>query len=236
MQENSKAELVKRYIFFLLGLFVNSLGVACITKANLGTSPITSVPYVLSLAFRPTIGQFTIVWSLLLVAVQILLLRRSFQLINLLQIPVSILFGFFIDFSMDVVLGWLAPGAYPAKLVSLLIGCVILGFGVFMEVAANVVMLPGEATSKALTQITGREFGTVKICVDVTMCVTAVVISLILLRSVQGVREGTVIAALLVGAISKVFSRCLNTSLQKLFQPSAKYAAAGVMTEQISES
>ena len=236
MQENSKNELVRRYIFFLLGLFVNSLGAACITKANLGTSPITSVPYVLSMAFRPTIGQFTIVWSLLLVAVQILLLRRSFQLVNLLQIPVSILFGFFIDFSMDVVLGWLAPDGYPAQLVSLLIGCVVLGFGVFMEVAANVVMLPGEATSKAPTQITGREFGTVKICVDVTMCVTAVVLSLILLHAVQGVREGTVIAALLVGAISRVFSRWLNTSVQKLFQSSVKYAAANTMTEQISES
>lgn len=233
MPKRQKNELIKRYIFFLAGLFVNSLGVAAITKAALGTSPITSVPYVLSLSFAPTIGNFTIVWSLLLVAVQIALLRRRFQLIQLLQIPVSVVFGFFIDFSMDYVLGWLDPGRYPAKLISLLIGCVVLGFGVYMEVAADVVMLPGEATSNALSLITGKEFGTVKICVDVSMCVIAIIGSLLLSGSIEGVREGTIIAALLVGFISKQFKRVLNPAVQKLFQPISDRIP--VMSEQPTE-
>ncbi len=235
MTKASKGELVRRYIFFVVGLFVNSLGVACITKADLGTSPITSIPYVLSKGFSPTIGQFTIFWSLVLIVCQLLLLRRSFQPIQLLQIPVSILFGGFIDFSMDVLLAALVPHSYPAKLISLLIGCVILGFGVFMEVAANVVMLPGEATANAICRISGKEFGTVKVCVDVSMCIIAVALSLILLRGVQGVREGTIIAALLVGFISKLFNRSLGTAVQKFFQSAAKPAAVGVMTEQITE-
>ncbi len=217
MSKMSKGELIRRYIFFVLGLFVNSLGVACITKANLGTSPITSIPYVLSIGFQPTIGQFTIFWSLVLIACQLLLLRRQFQLVQLLQIPVSILFGSFIDFSMDVVLAQLNPQSYPAKMISLLIGCIILGFGVFMEVAANVVMLPGEATANAISRISRREFGTVKICVDVSMCIIAVLISLVLLHSVQGVREGTIIAALLVGFISKCFHRAFGKTVQQVF-------------------
>lgn len=213
-----KSELIKRYIFFVLGLFVNSLGVAFITKVNLGTSPITSVPYVLSLGFQPTIGQFTVVWSLLLIACQVAVLRKDFHLIQLLQIPVSFLFGGFIDFSMDVVLGWFVPGSYPQRIVVLLIGCLILGFGVFMEVAANVVMLPGEATSNALHLKTGKEFGTVKVCVDVSMCIVAIVISLLLFQSVKGIREGTIVAALLVGFISRLFNRLLGASTQKLFE------------------
>ena len=122
------------------------------------------------------------------------------------------------DSSMDVLLGWFTPGSYPQRIVVLLIGCLILGFGVFMEVAANVVMLPGEATSNAIRQKAGKEFGTVKVCVDVSMCIIAIVISLILFRSVKGIREGTIVAALLVGFISRLFNRFLGTSTQKLFQ------------------
>lgn len=230
-----KSELIKRYLFFILGLFVNSLGVAFITKVDLGTSPITSVPYVLSLGFQPTIGQFTVVWSLLLIACQVALLRKNFQLVQLLQIPVSFLFGGFIDFSMEVVLGWFTPGSYPQRLIVLLIGCLILGFGVFMEVAANVVMLPGEATSNAIRQKTGKEFGTVKVCVDVSMCIIAIVISLILFQSVKGIREGTIVAALLVGFISRLFNRLLGTSTQKLFEVRTNNNFQTVPQEQTSK-
>lgn len=74
----NKTELIKRYLFFLAGLFVNSFGVAFITKADLGTSPISSIPYTLSLGFRPTLGMFTLYMSLVLIAVQLLLLRKKF--------------------------------------------------------------------------------------------------------------------------------------------------------------
>lgn len=91
---------LKRYIIFLIGLFVNSLGVSLITKANLGTSPISSIPYVLSLNFPLTLGNFTIIFSLLLIILQLLILRKNFKAEHLLQIPISILFGYFIDLTM----------------------------------------------------------------------------------------------------------------------------------------
>ena len=91
---------LKRYIIFLIGLFINSLGVSLITKANLGTSPISSIPYVLSLNFPLTLGNFTIIFSLLLIFLQLLILRKNFKPEYYLQIPVSILFGYFIDFTM----------------------------------------------------------------------------------------------------------------------------------------
>ena len=200
-----KLELVKRYVIFIVGLFVNSIGVALITKADLGTSPISSIPYVLSLSFTPTIGQFTIVFSLLLIVIQICLERRNYKPIQLLQIPVSVAFGYFIDFSMDYLLFWLDPQNYVQSIIYLLIGCVVLGFGVYMEVCANVVMLPGEGTVKSITRTVGTNFGTTKVSMDVTMAVCALVISLILSHQVQGVREGTIIAALLVGYISRFF-------------------------------
>ena len=127
-----KTELIKRYIFLLVGLFVNGLGVSFITKAGLGTSPITSIPYTLSLGFTPTVGMFTLVFNIFLVILQVILLRRNFQLQNLLQLPIIALFSFFIDLTMSL-LGFMQPETYAMKVVSLIVGCLILGFGVLWK-------------------------------------------------------------------------------------------------------
>ncbi len=123
-------EKLKRYILFFIGLFINAFGVSLITKADLGTSPISSIPYVLSLHFPMTLGTFTVIFSLFLIALQLLILRKNFRLEHALQIPISFLFGWFIDLTMEM-LYMIDPQAYPAKLLYLLAGCLILGFGVF---------------------------------------------------------------------------------------------------------
>lgn len=198
-----------RYIIFLIGLFINSLGVSFITKANLGTSPISSIPYTLSLGFKFTLGQFTIFFSVFLITLQILILRKRFQKEQLLQIPVSILFGYFIDLTMNL-LYFLNPQTYILKLMSLLLGCVILGFGVYTEVLADVVMLPGEGFVKALSSTIHSDFGITKVCFDGTMTISAAIISFVLFDTLKGVREGTVISALIVGLIARFFAKRLE--------------------------
>ena len=207
---------LKRYIIFLIGLFINSLGVSLITKANLGTSPISSIPYVLSLNFPLTLGNFTIIFSLLLIFLQLLILRKNFKPEYYLQIPVSILFGYFIDFTM-ILMAFVQPESYPSKIIYLLIGCVILGFGVYIEVLADVVMLPGESFVRAIVQTWNREFGSTKVCFDVSMAVIAAVLSFVLAHRLDGVREGTVIAALLVGFIARQFGKALTFVKPLLF-------------------
>ncbi len=153
-------EKLKRYLIFLVGLFVNSLGVSLITKANLGTSPISSIPYVLSLNFPFTLGNFTIFFSILLIILQLIILQK-FKLEHILQIPVSIIFGYFIDLTM-ILFSWVNPEVYIMKIVYLLIGCMILGAGVYMEVLADVVMLPGESFSVLLFLHWKTKFRTTK--------------------------------------------------------------------------
>ena len=77
---------LKRYIIFIIGLFINSLGVSLITKASLGTSPISSIPYVLSLNYPLTLGNFTIIFSILLIVLQIIILRKNFKIENKLTV------------------------------------------------------------------------------------------------------------------------------------------------------
>ena len=212
-------EKLKRYLIFLVGLFVNSLGVSLITKANLGTSPISSIPYVLSLNFPFTLGNFTIFFSIFLIVLQLIILRKNFKLEHILQIPVSIIFGYFIDLTM-ILFSWVNPEAYIMKIVYLLIGCLILGVGVYMEVLADVVMLPGESFVRAIVLTWKTNFGTTKICFDVSMSVIAAVLSFIFAGSLAGVREGTVIAALLVGFIARLIGKKLAFLKDMIFSES----------------
>lgn len=211
----NKNHLCKRYFIFIIGLFINSLGVAVITKAALGTSPISSIPYVLSLYFPLTLGQFTILFSLFLIFFQILILGKKFEKVSLLQIPVSVAFGYFIDFSMFL-LGWLSPENYFFRFLALFVGCLILGFGVYTEVIADVVMLPGEAFVKAVTKRFHTEFGITKVCFDAGMTVFAAALSLLLFVRLNGVGAGTVIAALIVGIIARYFGRVLKPLTRRL--------------------
>lgn len=223
----SKAELIRRYLFFIVGLFVNSVGIALITRANLGTSPISSTPYVLNL-WHPalSLGTFTLFFSLALVVLQLLLLGRRFPRHFWLQIPVSFLLSLFIDLSMAL-LFFVDPQVYPLQIFSLLVGCLVLGFGVFMEVAAGVVMLPGECTVKSITMRWHTDFGKTKIGVDVTMVVVATVLGFLLCGTLTGVREGSVISALLVGLIARVVGKHIGEPVQRVLKDKAAAAVSG---------
>ena len=204
---------LKRYLVFLLGLFISSFGVSFITRSNLGTSPISSVPYVLSLNFSWSLGEFTIAFSVLLILLQILILRKNFRLEHLLQIPISIAFGYFIDLTM-ILLSSLNPSSYLIKLVCLIFGCVILGFG-------DVAMLPGESFVRAVTSTWNTDFGMTKVAFDVTITVSAVVLSFLFAHQLEGIREGSLIAALLVGFIARQFGSRLAFLPSLLFEKSA---------------
>lgn len=180
-----------------------ALGAALITKSNLGTSPISSIPYVLSLIFPLTFGEFTILVNVLFVLIQFLILKKEFHPRQILQVVVGTIFGFFIDFGMFV-FSFVNPTFYVTKIVDLLLGCCILAFGIYVQVDANVIYNPGEGLVKAISIKTGKKFGTLKIANDWTLVIIAVIISLIAFRTIKGLREGTILSAILVGSMVKI--------------------------------
>lgn len=195
---------LRRYLLFVVALFVNSLGIAFITKALLGTSPITSITYVLSMFTPYSMGVWTILLNLLFVLIELPLMTKKDLKADLRmylsQIPISFCLGVFIDISMFV-LSWLNPSVYGAKIACLLVGCVILALGIAMEVKANIAMLAGEFMVNTISRRFKKDFGYVKLGFDVTLLVIACALSLIFMSGIRGVREGTVVAALLVGPI-----------------------------------
>lgn len=197
--------LLRRYLLFCVALFVNALGIAFITRAALGTSPITSVTYVLSMFTPFTIGEWTIMLNILFVVLEPFMMTRKDLKEDLrmflLQIPISLCFGIFIDICMHYILFWLNPATYPSMIIALLIGCVILAVGIALEVKANAAMMAGEYFVKVITRRFRGEFGYIKLGFDVTLVAIACLLSLIFMSGIYGVREGTVIAALIVGPI-----------------------------------
>ena len=196
--------ILRRYLLFLVSLFVNALGVAFITKASLGTSPITGINYVLSMFTPLTMGEWTMIVNILFVIFELPLMSRALLKNDLRtflsQIPISLCFGFFIDLSMNM-LYWLEPYAYIGKVAALIAGCMILAAGIALEVKANIAMMAGEYFVKVISLRFKKDFGYVKLGFDITLVALACIVSIMAMSEIRGIREGTVTAALIVGPI-----------------------------------
>ena len=210
-------ELAKRYGLFIIRLWFSALGVAITKCGSLGVSCISSVPNVLSLRFTAlTIGGWTFLWNTLLVLCQIALLGKRFQKIQLLQIPLSFLFGWFTDVAMLLAVK-IPVNSYAMQLVMVVAGVAVLAFGITLGVIANVVLNAGEGIVKALADVSGKEFGFVKMRFDAVCVILSLVISLVTFGGkIVGVREGTLIAAFLNGTMVKWYSRRLKEPLDQL--------------------
>lgn len=214
-----KQELVKRYLIFFLGLIFNSFGVAFVTNAKLGTSPIAAIPYSLSMILPSlSLGSWVIVFNVGLIVVQAAIQRKDadkFQLF--LEVIIAFFFGSGIDLSMYC-LRMLQPATYLFQLISLVIGCAIIAFGAYLEVIADVVMLPGDAFVRAIAKAVHREYGITRMISDISMSVIAGILCLVFLHQLSGVREGTILSALLVGNLVRLYTRLLGNPLNGHFK------------------
>lgn len=195
-------QLLYRYLLLCVGLVIMAFGVAFSIQAELGTSPISSLPYVLSLLTPLSVGTATIAMHVTLILLQILLLRSRFQLVQLMQFPVALLFGYLTDFALWVI-GNLHAESYLGSWILCLFGIVLVGIGVSFEVNAGVVTLAGEGMVLAVCQTFHFPFPKTKIGFDCTLVGISVILGLVFLGHLAGVREGTVAAAVCVGLVSK---------------------------------
>ncbi len=199
--------MIRRNIYFIAGIIINSFGVAFITRASLGTSAISSLPYVMSLhSVRLSFGATTFILNMIFIILQAILLRKDFHPVQYLQILVDILFSAFIDISMAF-LFWLHPTGILPRLISLVIGCCILAFGICVEVAPDVLVVPGEGIVRAVSKAFRLDFGKVKLANDVTLIALAVLFSFLFFHGLRGVGAGTLISAVIVGPLVSLFSK-----------------------------
>lgn len=205
----SRISILKRTLLLCIALGVMAVGVALSIKADLGTSPISSVPYVVSLMSEMSVGTATILINAILLVGEILIMRRQFQPIQLLQLAVVTLFGWLIDLCLWGLDG-LTYADYGQQWMICIAGIIILGIGVSLEVTANLIPLPGEGLILSICTVLPIKFGNMKVITDVSLVLVAVLLSFAFLSGLYGVREGTIAAAVCVGLVAKTVSRLIG--------------------------
>ncbi|MCD8287534.1 MAG: DUF6198 family protein [Porphyromonadaceae bacterium] len=208
-----KSLVFRRYLLMFFAVCINAFGIVFIIKAALGSSPISTVPYVMSLVTPLSFGGYTFILNIAFILIEMALMgkervrARKYDLMC--QIPIVVVFSSFTDISMYLLRNF-NPTTYWEMVVSLVVGCVILAIGIGWAVKANVSMNPGEYLVNVISKRFNHVFGNVKLCFDTTCVIVAIILSLTLLHAIEGIREGTIISALLVGPLERLFTPVWN--------------------------
>ena len=213
MTDNKKFadNIVFRYVLFLIGLFIASMGVAFSTKAGLGTSPVASVPYSVSLLSGAlTFGGWLNLWSVIQITIQVLILKGKVNYVEIaIQTVLAFVYGYLTNFSCWIIKG-LQVNSYLSQLFYLAISCFVLALGLWIQFKGRVAMLPGEAMNRAISQVIGKKYENVKIFFDVFYIIVAAIICFAFIGKLEGVREGSIIAAIVIGNIIKIYNKLFN--------------------------
>lgn len=200
----------KKIFSYCLGMLLLAFGVTFSIKSNLGVSPVNSIPYVLSLIIEIDQGLLTTIVFSIFILMQIVILRKDFKIINLIQIIFSSAFGIFVTLSNNI---WTfqVPTNYIVRLILLVISMVFVALGLLFYLVADIVPMPAEGLMLAIESKTKKDFAKIKVVFDTSVVIIASILSMILLGNLIGVREGTLIAAIGIGKILGVLKRKYNS-------------------------
>lgn len=205
--------LVKKLILYIVGLFIVALGIAFSVKSNLGVSPVSSVPFVLSRIMGLSLGTATIIIYIICMALQAAILRRDYRPIDLFQIVVSFLFGYFTDAAVFLTSFLPVTEHYIVRFVYLAIGISCVALGVLFYLTTSLVSLPTDGTVQAIAFKGKFKLHKVKIAYDCIFTAISLVLSLSVLHGIQGLGLGTVIASFGVGKMLGLFTGLLKDKL-----------------------
>ena len=212
--------LLNRILVYVVGLFIMAFGVSLSLKSNLGVSPVNSLPNEISLVMNSfginlSLGNAVIIIFSCYVLVQILIKRRRFPLIDLTQVIFSIVFGYFTNFTGMITNASSYLTSLPMRLLFMAISMVFIAFGVSIYMNAKLVNMPMEGMTLAISEALGKPFARVKIVVDCSTVILALVLSLVFLHGIEGVGVGTVLAAVCVGLLVKPIQKLVSPVLTR---------------------
>lgn len=230
----TKSNIVVRVICYFAGLFIMTAGIALSVKSRLGVSPVSSVPNTFTLIWGLEMGKGTILLHSSMVVLQILLLRKNFKLINLCQVLIGIVFGYFTTFC-----NWGVDQLWPGQVSNLwlrfgmqILSIILIGLGIFFYMPAKILPLAGEGLTMAMGQVFKIQVHKAKIIMDVSLVVISAVLGLIFLRNLGSVGAGTILAAIFVGVVLGLFNRLFGKWRDKLYaipqEPEASEEASSI--------
>jgi len=224
----------KRLLVYLLGLYLMAVGVVFSAASSLGVSPVGSLANVLyqigldqGAPSYVNLGNCTTAVYCLYILTELILLRKDFKPTMLLQLGASILFGWLVNLASAMMAPILpAPQTYLVKMLYLLCSIPLVACGVMLYLSPQILPTPGEGMSLAISKKTGLTIGSSKMVFDCSLVVISAVTSLIYFHALVGVREGTVICALLVGFVMRQLMRVCEKPLMQFVERDTKLKQA----------
>lgn len=203
--------MIKRICLFVSGLFVMSLGVAFSIISTLGTTPISSISYSLTLITNINIGITTFVFNVALILLQFIILRSRFKKKRLLQLINCVLFGYFTDLALYIVSFIPFEASLLYYILFLAISIILIALGIFIYMPANIAPLPGEGCVESVAIVTNWRFSTIKIGFDASMVIISLIMCALWYTNIFGaVYIGTIISAFMVGFTLRQISNLYN--------------------------
>lgn len=207
---------VKRTLIYILSLFILATGITFTIQSNLGVSPVSLVPYIVSVRLKMDLGLITFIFYSSYILIQWIILKKDFELINIMQIVFSSIFGYFLDFTTRI-LADLSLTTYFTQLIGLFIGIVLIALAICLILDVNFVTMPFEGLVKAVNQrfFPQKQFHTIKMSMDICSVIIGTILSLIFFGKLVGIREGTVLSAIFIGKVMHPIQHLIRVRVQK---------------------
>ena len=197
----------KLIIKYVVGLFIMNIGITFSIKSNLGSTPVVSVPYAISLITGIDIGICNTLFQCFLVLIEFMLLRSAFHPKHFLQVFVGILFGAFTSISMIILSIIPQASVLWVQILFLILGILFLAFGLFLYVPTNVVPVAVDGLTQAVSITTNQSFTKIKVIMDISWIVISWILSFVFLGHFDGSAGiGTIIAAMSIGTTVKLMN------------------------------
>lgn len=192
-----------------------TIGIGFSLKSNLGVSPVSSIPYTITLVFGIEMGKATILFHIALILMQFIILRKDFKFKNIGQLIVAVLFGYFTTFSNYLMTFLPTTDNYTIRLTLLFVSIIFVAVGIFLYLPPDMIPLAGEGAMQALSKKTRIEFPRIKVTFDTSMVIISGITCLFVLHSIGSVGIGTIISAILVGTVLNFITKLFREKLDK---------------------
>ncbi|MGW0247266.1 YczE/YyaS/YitT family protein [Nocardia goodfellowii] len=196
---------VWRWISYLAGIYILTLGLSLAIRAGIGISPQSSLTRTMTLVLPPlSQGNFNLILEVIMLILTFLIRRKAFKAGYLLSMIPALVLALLLDFNL-MITEWIDLEPYAANLALLFFADALLALGLFLMIRADLILMPIDLFVNTIQQMTGRKWGNIKTVFDCTLLALSAGIGLMFLGAPHFIREGTIINAILVGQYVKLY-------------------------------
>ena len=140
------------------------------------------------------------------------LIARKFGKTQILQFIITFIYSYLIKLT-SLFLTHIQPHTFLEQVLLAILACIVMALGITLTIHSNLTVMPYEGFIGALAFRLRKDFGKLRLIIDVTFTLASIVISLILLHNINSVGLGTIIASFLTGSVVSFYDVLFNKKL-----------------------